>query len=184
MFFVTSLFLLLFSFLSFLSFYTDRRANMCSEIGADNGLPLIGVSGVVQCLLKHGTVKGNHIPLHPLKSVVLKADSASEGLMAKCMHYRRQSKSPATSGEFGRKTLIFLPEEYFDLRKRSSVFLLHGEMKPFVFFFSVRQTRGWTGNEITNDVLVNAFKAPSPHTPKSGSARFELNKLRLSWRLL
>lgn len=60
---------------------------------ADNGLPLIGISGAVQCLLEHGSVKGNRISPRPLKSEVLKADGASRGLVAKCMHYQQQSKS-------------------------------------------------------------------------------------------
>ncbi|KOX76959.1 hypothetical protein WN51_10815 [Melipona quadrifasciata] len=53
----------------------------------DNELPLIGISGTVQCLLEHGSVKGNRISPRSLRSQVLKADGASRGLVAKCMHY-------------------------------------------------------------------------------------------------
>lgn len=42
-------------------------------IEADNGGPLIGVSGAVQCLLKHATAKGNRISLGPFEQPSIKS---------------------------------------------------------------------------------------------------------------
>ncbi|KAK1121758.1 hypothetical protein K0M31_010069 [Melipona bicolor] len=65
----------------------------------DNELPLIGISGAVQCLLEHGSVKGNRISPRPLRSQVLKADGASRGLVAKCMHYPGGKVNPGCPGK-------------------------------------------------------------------------------------
>lgn len=75
----------------------------------DSGLPLIGISAAVQCLLEHGSVKGNRISLRPLKNEVLKAVAASRGQNA-CT---ADSKvNPGYPGKTREEILVFVQKKF------------------------------------------------------------------------